>query len=117
MLKIKRVYDPHKKADGYRVLVDRLWPRGLSKADAHLDEWLKDVAPSPDLRLWFGHELDRWDEFVRLYRLELKTPASVEHLDRLRKLAATRTVTLLFAARDENHNNAVVVRDALSACD
>jgi uncharacterized protein YeaO (DUF488 family) len=107
----KRAYEPASAADGTRVLVDRLWPRGLKKADAQLALWLKDIAPSPKLRIWFGHEPARFAEFARRYRAELaKNPAVVE----LRKLGKGKLVTLLYAARDPEVNHAVVLKSYLS---
>ena len=108
---LKRVYEKASPADGYRVLVDRLWPRGMSKANAHLDEWLKCLAPSEELRKWFGHDPARWGEFRMRYVSELK-----HHREQLRALAATarkKPVTLVFAARDEERNNAVVIKQYL----
>jgi uncharacterized protein YeaO (DUF488 family) len=113
MISVKRIYEPAEKADGYRVLVDRLWPRGLTKAEARFEEWLKDLAPTPALRRWYGHEVEKWPEFVRRYRRELA--AQDEHLDRLAALGRKRRVTLLFAARDEEHNSAIVLRDTLKS--
>jgi uncharacterized protein YeaO (DUF488 family) len=93
------------------VLVDRLWPRGLSKAEASVDRWMKDIAPSAELRKWFGHDPERWPEFRRRYTAELRQqPAAV---DELRELSRRDTVTLVFGARDEQHNDAVVLRDVL----
>ena len=111
MVRIKRIYDPPAPADGTRVLVDRLWPRGLAKDEARIDEWLKEIAPSDELRKWFGHDPARWEEFRERYRRELE--ARTEILDRLRALAGKGTVTLLFAAKDEKHNNAVVLKELL----
>jgi uncharacterized protein YeaO (DUF488 family) len=111
MLKTKRIYEPASPTDGYRVLVDRLWPRGVAKDAAHLDEWLREIAPSDELRKWFGHDPTRWPEFARRYRDELAAPDKTGQIERLRALTADRTVTLLFAARDEAHNNAVVIAD------
>lgn len=111
MIRIKRVYDEPTPEDGKRILVDRLWPRGITKDKARIDEWLKEVAPSDGLRQWFGHDPARWDEFRERYRRELD--AKAELLDGLRKLVAGGTVTLLFAAKDEKHNNAVVLKDIL----
>lgn len=108
---LKRVYDPASPADGTRVLVDRLWPRGLSKAKAKIDLWLKEVAPSTELRKWFGHDPQRWDEFRHRYIEELKQHP--EDLAKLRELASKGPLTLLYAARDEQHNDAVVLRDVL----
>jgi uncharacterized protein YeaO (DUF488 family) len=110
-VKLKRVYEPATPDDGTRILVDRLWPRGLSKADARIDLWLKEIAPSTELRRWFGHDPDRWTEFRRRYQEELQ-----QHAVELKKICAlTRqgTVTLVYGARDERHNDAVVLRDAL----
>ena len=111
MIRIKRMYEPYDKSDGYRVLVDRLWPRGIKKADAHIDEWLKDVGPSAELRRWFGHDVEKWAEFRKRYKIELKNS---EAWEALRKLAhAHKTLTLLFAAKDEAHNQAVVLKEML----
>ena len=106
-LAVKRVYEPVAESDGQRVLVDRLWPRGLSKEKAHLDLWLKDIAPSDELRHWFGHDPERWAEFQKRYRAELGGKADA--LAELRALMAKGKVTLLFAAHDEEHNNAVAL--------
>ena len=111
MIKLKRAYEPTSKADGLRILVERLWPRGVSKAEAALDDWMKDIAPSTELREWFGHDPERWPEFQRRYREELRQ--HTEELDRIRALAKTQTVTLVYSARDERHNDAVVLRDLL----
>ncbi|HSS37300.1 MAG TPA: DUF488 domain-containing protein [Polyangia bacterium] len=110
-MRVKRVYDPPSRDDGLRVLVDRLWPRGLSKAAAHIDVWMKEVAPSTALRTWFGHDPARWSEFRRRYLREL---AATEARDALLGLADQQAVTLLFAAKDPVHNNAVVLRDWLT---
>ncbi len=111
MIRIKRIYEPPAAADGRRVLVDRLWPRGMSKDEAKVDEWLKEISPSAELRTWFGHDPAKWKEFRTRYREELKHQG--ELLDRLRTEARTGTVTLLFAAKDEEHNNAVVLKELL----
>lgn len=115
MLKIKRVYAAPEPEDGYRILVDRLWPRGLTKSAAKLDEWLKDISPSPELRKWFSHQDERWEAFVERYLEELRQPERASHLDRLIDLARSRAVTLLYASREERHNSATVVRDAVEA--
>jgi uncharacterized protein YeaO (DUF488 family) len=108
-LRIKRVYEPSDDGDGKRILVDRLWPRGLSKKKAHVDAWLKEVAPSPELRRWFGHDPDKWNEFRRRYRDELeKNPEAVEAL---KKEIGKSNATLLYGAKDEEHNHAIVLRD------
>ncbi|MBB6012011.1 uncharacterized protein YeaO (DUF488 family) [Aquamicrobium lusatiense] len=106
-LAVKRVYEPVAESDGRRVLVDRLWPRGLSKEKAHLDLWLKDVAPSDELRHWFGHDPERWPEFQKRHRAELH--GKPDALAELRALMAKGKVTLLFAAHDAEHNNAVAL--------
>ena len=113
MIHCKRVYEAPEHGDGYRVLVDRLWPRGLTHEKAALDEWLKDVAPSNDLRHWFGHEPTKWAEFERRYHEELSSPDVQEQLAHLRKIAKSKTLTLLYAARDEEHNNALVLKEVL----
>jgi uncharacterized protein YeaO (DUF488 family) len=112
-IRIKRVYDAPAGDDGFRVLVDRLWPRGLTKDAAKVDLWLKDIAPSDLLRKWFGHETANWEEFRRRYSDELADAG--DFLDRLLAEARQGTVTLLYAAHDQEHNNAVVLRDRLEA--
>ncbi|MGE5173094.1 MAG: DUF488 domain-containing protein [Betaproteobacteria bacterium] len=112
MIKIKRIYDPPSADDGKRILIDRLWPRGIKKDDAHIDEWLKEVAPSDALRKWFGHDPEKWPEFKKRYRKELKEMDEI--VKRLRSEAKKRTVTFLYSARDEEHNNAVVLKEVLS---
>lgn len=112
MIKIKRIYDAPAAADGFRVLVDRLWPRGVSKAAARLDLWLKELAPSDGLRKWFGHDEARWEGFRERYLAELR--ANPEAAGRLGELPAKKTVTLLYAAKDPLRNNAAVLRDFLS---
>jgi uncharacterized protein YeaO (DUF488 family) len=106
---IKRIYEPAAAGDGVRVLVDRLWPRGLRKNEARVDHWLKDVAPSPDLRKWFGHDPAHWDDFKRQYRAELRANGGA--LDQLRGMGDK--VTLLYAAHDQQHNHALVLLDFL----
>lgn len=115
MIRTKRAYDPPDLGDGYRVLVDRLWPRGLTKARAALDHWARDVAPSPALRAWFAHDPDRFQEFADRYRLELTAAPAREILSDLRRRSARGMVTLVYAARDEDHNSAVLLRDLLQA--
>ena len=110
-VRLKRVYEPATPEDGTRILVDRLWPRGLSKADARIDLWLKAIAPSTELRQWFGHDPNRWPEFRQRYQQELAQHTA--ELDQLRVLAGQATVTLLYGARDEQHNDAVALRDTL----
>lgn len=111
-LHIKRIYDAPDKADGERILVDRLWPRGVSKEKAHIDHWLKEIAPSDELRHWFGHDPQKWDEFLRRYREELQ--ANGEAVAALRSAIGGKTATLLYAAHDTEHNNAVALRDFLT---
>ncbi|WP_157016877.1 DUF488 domain-containing protein [Mesorhizobium xinjiangense] len=108
---LKRVYEPPAESDGLRVLVDRLWPRGLKKADAAIDLWLKEIAPSSVLREWFGHDPKKWPEFRRRYRDELEERC--EDLDMLRERGGTGHVTLLYGAKDEQHNQAVVLMEFL----
>lgn len=110
-LRLKRAYDPATPDDGMRILVDRLWPRGISKERAALHDWMKDIAPSAELRQWFGHDPARWVEFQRRYKAELRQ--HVEELDRIRSLAKAQTVTLIYSAHDEKHNDAVVLKDVL----
>jgi uncharacterized protein YeaO (DUF488 family) len=105
---IKRVYEPAAKTDGYRVLIDRLWPRGLKKESVQLDLWVKELAPSTALRQWFGHDPARWDGFRHRYATELD--ALAEQWRPLAERAARHTVTLLYGARDEEHNNAVALK-------
>ena len=111
MIKIKRIYDPYAEDDGERVLVDRLWPRGIKKEDARCDLWLKDIAPSAGLRKWFSHDPARWQEFKKRYRKELEDRQDM--IEDLKKEARKRTVTLLFAAKDSERNNAVVLKEII----
>ena len=112
-VKAKRVYDAAEAADGYRVLVDHIWPRGVSRERARLDEWARELAPSDDLRTWFNHAPERFDEFRRRYRAELEIRH--DEVDALRLRARETPVTILYAARDREHNNGVVVRELI--CD
>ena len=112
---IARVYDEPDPHAGHRVLVDRLWPRGVAKAEAPFDEWMKDVAPSPELRTWYGHLPERFDEFSRRYRAELGDGAAKKALDHLRTEAHDGHVVLLTATRDLDRSGAAVLRDVLSA--
>jgi uncharacterized protein YeaO (DUF488 family) len=111
-VQIKRVYDLPEKADGYRILVDRLWPRGLSKDDAQIDLWMKDIAPSAELRKWFNHDPARWAVFQKKYRAELNQLG--DKLDEVRAQAKKGRVTLVYGAKDTEHNQAVVLRDVLA---
>lgn len=108
---IKRVYEPAVKSDGFRVLVDRLWPRGLSKTTAQIDLWLREIGPSTTLRKWFHHDPVRWMEFIRRYHTELKTKTVL--LATIKKQAQIGPVTLLYSAKDERHNHAVVLLNFL----
>lgn len=110
---IKRAYEPVASSDGCRVLVDRLWPRGLSKERVHAEHWSKELAPSAELRRWFGHDDSRWPEFRRRYFAELAERR--EELEALKTLAAGRRLTLVYGARDEQHNNAAALRDYLQS--
>ncbi len=110
-VKLKRAYEAPAAEDGIRILIDRLWPRGISKKKAALDQWMQDIAPSAELRKWFGHDPARWDEFRRRYAEEVHQNA--ELLDRLRSLARQGPVTLVYSAHDEVHNDAVVLRNLL----
>ena len=110
-LKLKRAYQPAAREDGTRVLVDRLWPRGVTKLDAAVDIWVKDLAPSTELRQWFGHEPERWLEFRQRYTEEVR--GHPDDLKRLRTLARQGVVTLVYSAHDELHNDAIVLRDLL----
>jgi uncharacterized protein YeaO (DUF488 family) len=109
MIKLKRVYERPDADDGMRILVDRLWPRGVTKADAHIDRWLKDVAPSPALRTWFGHDPARWNEFRKKYFAELK--AGADAVAELRALAEAEPLTFVYAAKDQRHTHALVLKD------
>lgn len=111
---LKRVYDEPAASDGTRVLVDRLWPRGLSKERAHVDVWLKEVAPSDELRKWFAHDPAKFAEFRRRYHEELQTGEGQAALEKLRALKKQGSVTLLFSAHDSQHNNAIVLHDLLT---
>lgn len=110
-IKIKRVYEPVTKSDGFRILVDRLWPRGIKKEDAHVDVWLKEIAPSNELRTWFNHEREKWEAFRKKYLAELQlSPATEELIAQVKKHT---TVTLVYSAKDEQHNQAVVIKKFL----
>jgi uncharacterized protein YeaO (DUF488 family) len=113
MIATKRAYDPYAPSDGYRVLIDRLWPRGVSKAKAHLDDWAKDIAPSRALREWYGHDPDKWPEFQKRYRKELQAPAAQVILDDLARRARRSRVTLVYASRAAEISDVVVVERLL----
>lgn len=109
---IKRIYEEASEKDGYRVLVDRIWPRGISKQRAKLDEWIKTIAPSTELRKWFGHKEERFEEFARQYKEELCLYK--EELNRLRIIAEKQKLTLLYSAKDTRFNQAVILREVLT---
>lgn len=111
-LKVKRVYEEASKEDGYRILIDRLWPRGLKKATAHIDLWLKEIAPSSELRSWFNHESEKWAEFKKRYAKELSRKQELIKI--ITDKARSGTVTLLYGAKDEEHNNAIALQTYLS---
>jgi uncharacterized protein YeaO (DUF488 family) len=110
-VKLKRAYEPPAADDGTRILIDRLWPRGVRKASAAIDEWMKEIAPSTELRKWFGHDPERWPEFQRRYKSEIRQHS--EEFERLRALARHGRITLVFSAHDEAHNDAVVLKSLL----
>lgn len=110
-IQLKRIYEDPVEDDGYRVLVDRLWPRGVSKEDARLDEWRKDIAPSPELRKWFDHDPEKFEDFTKRYKTELADHREV--VESLLNIAEQQRLTLLYAAKDEVHNNAVVLKEFL----
>lgn len=110
-LKLKRIYEGYVPEDGYRILVERLWPRGVSKEKAHVDLWMKEVAPSNELRKWFNHQDEKWEEFQRRYLEEL---SQNEHFQELRRIvSSSEKVTLVFSSKNEKHNNAVVLYNML----
>lgn len=110
-VRLKRAYEMPAKSDGTRVLIDRLWPRGLTKQEAAIDHWFRDIAPSTELRRWFGHDVSLWPEFQKRYTAELKHHG--EQLDELLRIARHGPLTLVFGARDEEHNDAVVLKHVL----
>ena len=112
-IQVKRVYDPPAGKDGYRILVDRIWPRGLSKEQAKVDLWLKEIAPSTALRRWFGHDPDKWHEFQRRYFRELERLP--DQVDQLKKLVRRKRVTLLYAAKNTDCNNAAALKSFLGS--
>ena len=110
-IRLKRAYEPPASDDGIRILIDRLWPRGVKKTNAAIDEWMKEIAPSTKLRKWFSHDPERWQEFRRRYQPEIRHHP--DEFDRLRTLARRGRITLVFSAHDEAHNDAVVLKDLL----
>ncbi|MGI8635874.1 MAG: DUF488 domain-containing protein [Segetibacter sp.] len=110
-IKLKRAYEPKITADGFRILVDRLWPRGIKKEDAHINVWMKEIAPSSELRKWFNHDEKKWAVFTTKYTDELKKSTTLEDL--LALVKAHKTITLVYGAKDEEHNQAVVLKSFL----
>jgi uncharacterized protein YeaO (DUF488 family) len=113
MIRIRRIYEPRETSDGFRILVDRLWPRGIKKENAHLDLWMKEIAPSTLLRKWFNHEPEKWTAFCSKYQTELKGSAALEELFALEK--KHKTITLLFSAKDPVHNQAAALKKIMDA--
>lgn len=107
-VKLKRVYDSYESSDGFRILVDRVWPRGIKKADLHLDLWLKEVAPSTVLRKWFNHEDEKWKIFLKKYETEIRNSEAYKNLKKIIK--ENKTVTLLYSAKNKEHNQAVAIK-------
>jgi len=114
MLKIKRAYEPVEAADGQRILIDRLWPRGLSKSEAHIDEWLKDLAPSTELRKWFGHDLEKWDEFKKRYQKELSSPDKIKLMENIAQKVKQANITLIYSAKDTEHSDVRVLEELIT---
>ena len=112
MIKLKRAYEPPAESDGQRILVERLWPRGITKEKAKIDLWMKEIAPSPELRKWYAHEIEKWPEFRKRYLEELKH--NKDQLLQMQELIKT-PVTFVYAAKDEQHNSALVLKDLLEA--
>ncbi|MGP4075966.1 DUF488 domain-containing protein [Halobacillus sp. K22] len=111
---LRRIYDENKTLGGHRVLVDRVWPRGISKEDAELDEWLKEIAPSPDLRKWFDHDPAKFNTFKEAYRKEIKDNSEAQSkIQELKAVAADKRLILLFGAKDKEHNHAVVLKEII----
>ena len=116
-IRIKRVYEPAHRDDGFRVLVDRVWPRGVSKDDAHVDLWAKEIAPSTGLRQWFGHDPERWAEFEKRYDAELRDAGAESEIETIMNAAKGKSViTLVYGAKDEEHNQAVVLQKWFEKC-
>ena len=111
MIKLKRAYEQADPGDGFRVLVDRLWPRGVRKGEAQIDEWVRDIAPSTDLRKWFGHDPEKWAAFQRRYKAELSSKK--KSLEKLLADAAGRDITLVYASREQHYNNVTVLKEVL----
>lgn len=117
-IQVKRAYEPASRGDGFRVLVDRVWPRGVSKDELHVREWAKDIAPSTQLRQWFGHDPSRWSEFRDRYKKELANDAARDAIrDIIKDAKDTKTITLIYGAKDTEHNQAIVLRDMFERLD
>ncbi len=114
MLNIKRAYDKRESADGKRILIDRLWPRGLSKSEAGIDEWLKDLGPSNELRKWFGHDPEKWEEFKKRYNKELSAPDKVALMGKIARTAEQTDVTLIYSAKDTEHSDVRVLKELIN---
>lgn len=115
-VKLKRIYEDHAKSDGKRILVDRVWPRGVSKEKANVDEWFKEIGPSKELRQWFNHDADKFDEFKKRYKKELQDGEQKASYDKLKAIQKeNNTITLVFSAKDEKHNQAQVLKERLEA--
>ncbi len=114
MLKIKRAYDKPESADGKRILIDRLWPRGVSKADARIDEWVKDLGPSTELRKWFGHDPEKWEEFRKRYIKELSAPDKSMLLGKIAQTAEHGSITLIYSAKDTEHSDVKVLEELIN---
>ncbi len=111
MVNVKRIYDPVSSEDGKRIYIDRLWPRGLKKSDALFDEWLKEISPSTELRKWFGHDPAKWEEFKKRYKKELEDKKEI--MEKLKKEAKRKKITLLYSASETEHNNAIAMKEFL----
>ena len=114
MLKLKRAYEPVESTDGKRILIDRLWPRGVSKSEARVDEWLKDLAPSTELRTWFGHDPQKWEEFRKRYIKELSSPDKTGLLEDIARRARRETITLIYSAKDTEHSDVKVLEQLIT---
>ncbi len=111
MINVKRIYDPASSEDGTRIYIDRLWPRGLKKSEAKFDEWLKEISPSTELRKWFGHDPAKWEEFKKRYKKELEDKKEI--MEKLKKEAKRKKITLLYSASETEHNNAIAMKEFL----
>jgi len=114
VLKLKRAYEPVESTDGKRILIDRLWPRGVSKSEARVDEWLKDLAPSTELRTWFGHDPQKWEEFRKRYIKELSSPDKTGLLEDIARRARRETITLIYSAKDTEHSDVKVLEQLIT---